>query len=176
MNININFKDLCLLACGVGGALYGIVSNRKLEKVAEKLNRSVDDISAGMACEVAEDIRKAALDKAIDKAVSDRIAVIDQEVRKQAESSINAAVDKAVDDIYATLKDDVSAAAKDAVDKIGTSKVEAQATKEVVRRLNDDINKLLDNYGKELKRNAESYRNGYTRAANDGNAVFHFSI
>lgn len=109
MAINIKFNELGIfgIVIGVAGTIYGVIQANKTDKVARKLDKSIDDLDRRTVVNVQKDIIEKATMNAVERQVSGAVKKAIDEVSEQIRSDCDSMIRKDVDRVYSDLKDSV---------------------------------------------------------------------
>ena len=142
-------------AVGMIGIGYAIGSNSKVAKIAEKLDKSVDELASDIPIE----IDGAVVNRAIEKAVTREV---NRDVRKTMETEVHKQVVGFVNAEYSNIKDTVLSEVTDAAAKIDVNRVKADVEKaakeQALKKFNDNLDDIVGNFKSNLENVTKIYR------------------
>lgn len=139
-----NNKNLIGIGVGLAGLAYGLYSQSKMERVAHKLNVTINDLASNMEVEVPKGIIKAATEQAVNKEVSKvaRDAVID--ISDEITNNVRKQVKDAVDVRFDSLSEKVANELSIQVAKIDTDALSAKVVKKAEEKILAKFDTVLD--------------------------------
>lgn len=155
-----------IIASGIA-AIIGLIANRRSRKVAESINRTIDELSKkDLSSEIAKDFLEEAAKNAVDRYVEKQVADLAREARKDAKQTFNDVIQKEVNAQYSDTKSMVVDALHKKIGEIDISDakreviIEAKRTaagkfrealEEVVRDFRDRLNNTNEIYSQFAK-------------------------
>ena len=156
-NTNFGKDDLGIIGIGVGviGAIIGIIANRRTNKVAKAIGRTVDDLSHR---DIAIDISKELIEREAARRVNEIVDTMAyharQDALKSATTSFNALIKQEINEQYADTRAEVKRALKERVGHIDISDVKkeviADAKEEAAAKFKDQLDDVLDSFNGRL--------------------------
>lgn len=155
-----------LILVAMGGAAYAAWrshdNGKKIDEIAERIDKTVDDISKGVEVSVDEPIIREAVGKAVKKEVKERVAKACDAAVELVNHDIRADVSKAVDNKRESLEDDVEEEIKKQIGEIDISKAKNKVIKEAsdkaASKFDTELNDILGNYKNTLGNVSKIYQ------------------
>lgn len=158
---NINLNDI-ILVLGAAGVAYGIYANHRMQKVSERLDKSVEQLSGSMEIDISDALINEAVDKAVDREVSSGVTSATNKAIKSIESDIHKEVKDAVRAHYDDLKADVSKEMRKQVANIDIQELRKEVVREAKERaaekFNENLDGILEKFNGELDSVSKIYR------------------
>lgn len=153
-NIFTDWKDIAIGALAIFGLGYGLAMHTKLAKVADRLDKSIDDLSKGTEVDIPKEIIDRAVEKAVTVEAKRVVEKATEEALTELKRDIRTNVSTAVDKEYETIKDSVLAQVTKAAGEINVSKVRADVEKAAkaaaMEKFNDNLEDILEKFNDNL--------------------------
>ena len=137
----------------VGAALYSLYRDLK---VVNKVDDAVERIEDSNAIEISDKLVENTVKKVVEKRVKEEVDEVTKEIVKAHADQLKAAVAKEIQSLRDQIREDVIAKTKEQVDKLGTKdlrrEITAELTDRAYRKLDKEINRITENYYKNLNR------------------------
>lgn len=148
------------LACG--SIIWGLYSNLKMNKVANNLKMSVDELANGIdPSKVTDAMMAHAVDKAVSNEFGPRIEKAASKCVKDISDDIKAKVTRCVNEAHDDVHDEVKEALMRKVDDVDISKIRSEVIREAkdkaAQKFDDDLNGVLASYNDELSKVSRIY-------------------
>lgn len=142
---------LIAIALGAVGALIGIIANRKVEKVARTINRTVDELSkTDLGIDIAEEFVEKAAKKQVERQIDRMLPGVKSDALKRAEMAFKAVIESEVNSQYSDTKNSVKRALKDRIGHIDIDDIRREviedAKEEMNSRFKEDLAEAVDKY------------------------------
>lgn len=163
MNGNDFYTILGLSGVVFGGFClgYAVKSKRSIEKIVNKIDTCVEDISTNTDVVIPEFIIKRAVNDAVDREVSKEIKKAANKAVQEIESDISRKVSDAVNRSYHDINDSVKREVKEKVDEIDIldmkEEVIEEAKKEAIKKFDDGLDEILEKFNGDLKNVSRIY-------------------
>ena len=151
-------------ALGVAGyaAWKSHDNGKKIDEIAERIDKTVDDISKGIEVSVDEPIVKEAVQKAVDREVKEQVKTACNTAVELVNHDIRAKVDDAVKEKQETLEEDVEKEIKKQIGEIDITKAKNKIIKEASDKAADkfdsELNDILGHYKGTLSNVSKIYQ------------------
>lgn len=156
-----NWKDVAIAAVGILGLGYGLAMHTKLAKVADRLDKSIDDLSKGTEVDIPKEIIDRAVEKAVTAEAKKVVEKATEEALTELKRDIRTNVSAAVDKEYETIKDTVLEKVTDAAAKIDVAKVRSDVEKAAktaaLDKFNDNLEGILQTFNDNLNNTSRIY-------------------
>ena len=130
----------------LAGGVYLERKSSNLKKTADRIDKIVGDVANKTDIQISDDHVREAIDRAVEKKSADVV----RRVEKSFEDEIKATVKGAVADQEKVVAEKVSNKVNHAIDSMGMETVKKRvlkaATERIRSRMDDDIDKILDDY------------------------------
>lgn len=158
---------------GIAGVGYAIYVTHKMNKLCDKIDRSVDEVSRSTSV----DISKSMVDKAVEKAVDREVgsAVVDATTMavNSIKNDIHSQIKTAVDSEYSTIRETVSTKVSEEVAKIDMKKlsmsVSDKAEAKILSKFDDNLDHILEKFNHELTSISKIYKSISDTMSNNNN-------
>lgn len=145
------------IVIGIAGVAYGLYSQQKMNKVASKLNMTINEIDATMAVDIPKNVVKSAMDQAVTREVSQLVKQTASEISEEVSTNMKSEVTQAINNRFGEVSEQVSTE----VAKINTDALSAKVTKKaeqlVVSKFDSTLDGLVDTFNRDLKRVGKMY-------------------
>ena len=152
----------CGLVVGLVGVGYAVGSRKKLSDVADKLNKSIDEISNDMEVDIPQCVIDKAVNKAVEREVERRVRVASKEAVTKVSTDIHNSVADSVNKAYSDIDRSVKTEIKKQIALIdireARREVIAEAKKTVAEKFESDLDDILENYKDELATVSKIYK------------------
>lgn len=152
----------CGLVVGLIGVGYAIGSRKKLGDVADKLNKSIDELSNDMEVDIPQCVIDKAVNKAVEREVERRVRVASKEAVTKVSTDIHKSIADSVNKAYSDIDRSVKAEIKKQIALIdireARREVIAEAKKTVAEKFESDLDDILENYKDELATVSKIYK------------------
>jgi len=154
-------NSLIGIAIGVVGISYGLYSQSKMNKVAKKIDLSIDSLDTNMNVNIPQIIIDTAINKAVDRGVSSAIdtavttisSEITSNMRKEVKQSISVRFNDISEQISVELADQVSKIDKNTL----SDKVAKKAEQKIIEKLDGVVTDASKTFHTELKNMGKVY-------------------
>lgn len=155
---NLNIIGVAIGLCGLA---YGLYTQVKMEKIAGKLDKTVNELAANTEVTIEESILVKAAEKAVNREVSvlahkaaiSTVCTISSDMRK--------IVQEAVEQEYSNISKSVSDKLADQVSNIDIdvlrTKVTNKAQDKILEKFDGSLDGVLDNFNRELRNVSKIY-------------------
>jgi type VI protein secretion system component VasK len=155
---------LGLLGIGVGliGVGYAIGTHSKMAKISENLDRSIEELASNTPVDIPEDMIKRAADKAVAYEVKQVVKKATDTVVADIKKDIHRQVSDAVETEYSNIRDSVLEALTEEAANIDAKRVRADveraAKDRALKKFDDNLDDILENYKSNLNNVARIYK------------------
>ena len=160
MNKN-NIIDILFGIAGLFGIGYAIGTHTKMAKIAERLDRSIDDLAAGTEIDISETLINKAVEKAAKDEAKRAVETATKEAIEQVKKDIHAKIQQEVEKEYDSIKDSVLKEITVSASKIDTNRVrrdvEEAAKKAALDKFDDNLDDILEKFNKDLDNTSKIY-------------------
>ena len=161
MSKNDTFVGLLGLAVGVLGIGYAIGTHSKMAEVSRKLDRSIDELASKTPVDIPNDMIERAVEKAVAKQVDKAVEKATDQAISEVKRDIHRQVNNAVEHEYSNIKDAVLREVTEEAANIDAKRVRAdveRAAKEhAMKKFDDNLDSILENFGDQLKNTSRIY-------------------
>lgn len=165
MNINIS-SDLAIamigIVAGMLGVGYAIGQKKKLDDISNKVDKSIEELSADIDVDLSDAIIKRAIDRAVERETTFAVRRATDKVIKDIEENIDRQVKNAVDATYSDTRKAVVDETAKKVSQIDIqvlrNEVVKQAKDQVARKFDSNLNGILEDFNRELNHVSKIYR------------------
>lgn len=159
---NESFGSLGGIALVCGAVIWGLYSNFKMNKVANNLKTSVDELANGIdPSQVTDTMLASAVDKAVSNEFGPRIEKAASKCVKDISDDIKAKVTRCVNEAHDDVRGEVKEALMRKVDDVDISKIRSEVIREAkdkaAQKFDDDLNGVLASYNEELGKVSRIY-------------------
>ena len=149
-----------MLTCGA--IIWGLYSNYKMNKIANVLRTSIDELSDDIdSSDISEAMMASAVDKAITRELGPRIEKVAEKSVKAVSDDIKAKVTRCVNEAHDDVRAEVKQVLMQKVDNIDISKIRAEVIREAkdkaAQKFDNDLDGILSNYNEELGKVSRIY-------------------
>lgn len=165
VNISENLKELA--AYGVIAGVIGIVgyvlkAAYNMNNVADKIGKSVDEISNSVHVDVSEAVAVEAVQRAAEKESVGIVARASKEAVNAVRDDIQKEVKEAVNKAYSSVKDDVRRELERKIDALNLDDIKADIIEGMkdaaTEKLDDAMDDILEEFNGNLKNVAKIYK------------------
>lgn len=174
MNKN-NIIDILFGIAGLFGIGYAIGTHTKMAKIAERLDRSIDDLAAGTEIDISETLINKAVEKAAKDEAKRAVETATKEAIEQVKKDIHAKIQQEVEKEYDSIKDSVLKEITVSASKIDTNRVrrdvEEAAKKAALDKFDDNLDDILEKFNDNLTNTSKIYssiRDAITKESTSG--------
>lgn len=174
---------------GCLGVLFGTVAigysmyvNKKMERLADKIDKAVDDLSEDITVDISDNLIEKATDRAVEREVGRSVKIAVASVSKDIRNDIHKEVKSSVQAAYSDIKSNVSKEVERQVGNIDISDVRKEVVEKgkqaALDKLNTSLDDILDKFNQDLhnvSRIYESIANRMTKEKNEKEMVFKIS-
>ena len=128
-------KNTIGVLLGIAGIAYGVYSQSKMNKLAKKLNQTIDDLGDKTSIEVSKDSVDAAIDQAVEREVSIVAHKAAIATSVEISSSIRKEVKQTVDSEFSNLSSKVSDEISTQVANIDKDALTSKVTKKAEQKI-----------------------------------------
>lgn len=154
------------LAASVFGIGYAFGQRKKLNDISEKINKSVDELSANIDVDIKAAVVERAVTKAIERETNLAASRATTNVMNAIESDISSQVRKAVNDTYQDIRKSVVEETAKKVEKIDISALKKEVVEKAKEAAADKFDDSLDSVLEEFKDNLGNVSRIYQSIAN----------
>ena len=162
---------------GVGGLLIGLVgvgyaigSQRKIDDICEKIDKSVDEVSKNVRVDISDNIIDQSVNKAVDREVRREVEDASRTAVKRVKEDMNKEIRSAVKDEYNNIKETVTDKIAKEVSNINmrdlSDDIVEKAKKEVLKKFDGKLDDIADDFKQQLNNTSKIYKsiaNSFTR-------------
>ena len=127
---------------------YAVKSKRNIEKLTNKIDVCIDDISKNVDVVISEFIIKRAVNDAVDREVSKEIKRSSNKAVQEIESDIQRKVSDAINRSYQDINESIKKEVKEKIDRIDIldtkKEVTEEAKKEAIKKVYDELDEILE--------------------------------
>lgn len=169
----MNYKNLGLLGVlfGVGAIGYAVYVTNKMNRLADKLDTTVDDLSKDVELDVSDALVERAVEKAVDREVSISVRNATASVTRDIKSDIRREVKASVDAAYSDIKDGVKKEVERQVGNIDISDIRKEVVEKgkqaALEKLNGSLDEILDKFNTDLHNVSRIYESIASRMTRD---------
>ena len=159
-------NNFFITLAGIGALALSAYAALKATKTAEKINMSIDKIADATPVDISEKVVEAAVAKAADREVHEKVRLIADAAVNDIRSDIDAQVRQTIKDAYGDVKDGVRDKLEEKVGTVNIDRVRNEviekAKKQAAEKFETDLKGVLDIYNNNLRQ----VNNIYTSMAN----------
>lgn len=158
-----NTEKLGVAGIIIGGVaiIYSAFIHSRINKTADIINASIDDVSKNINIDVPQSIVDKAVDKAVEREVNKAVKTISYEVseslRRDIKNKVKAAVDESYSDIKASVSSEVSKDVANIDLKQMRREVKEKASQLVIDKFNENLDSLLQDFNQNLNNVSKIY-------------------
>jgi len=154
MNTNEKILVYAALIAGVVGTGYGVYSGHKADKIARKLDRTLEDLNERTDIQIKQDIVDKAVEEAAKKQASIQVVAATTKCVNEVSADISKQVKAAVADEYMSIKDNVRVEIDKKVQNISVDGIRQEvidtAAAKAAQKFDADLENVLRNYNNQL--------------------------
>lgn len=136
---------------GAIGAVFGIIAVHKMNKVANKVGMSVDDIADNTEVKIAESIVEQAVNKAVEEKAEECVHDAMKRAREDVASTMRVEIKKEIDGIYGDLRGKVTNEIDRQVQNISVRDIEREVASRAEQRALKKFDEAIDGIAKKLE-------------------------
>lgn len=180
----MNQKTLGLLGVlfGLGAIGYATYVNVKMDRLASKLDKTIDDLSGDIKVDVSDALVERAVDRAVEREVGITVRNATATVTREIKADIHKEVKASVQSAYSDIKTSVTKEVERQVGNIDISSIRKEVVEKgkqaAVDKLNSSLDEILNKFNDDLhnvSRIYESIANRMTRDDSKKETVFKIS-
>ena len=161
------------IAIGVVGVGYAIYVSRKMNKICDKIDKSVDDLAKRTDVDIPEALIETAVLKAVDREVGtavknasdNAVRVVTGDIRSQ----VRTAVETKYDDIRVSVSDELAKRVA-SIDMVKFDKeVKEKAEQKILEKFDGNLDELLTKFNRELDNVTKIYKSISDTITNNNN-------
>lgn len=153
-----------LVAFGAFGTIYAICTNKKLDKVCKKLDRTVDDfVDANVDIPVPDSMIEKSIEKAVDVKVNSAVSTAVNKTRDSITSKMSELFKPIIDSKYTDIEKQVSDRINTEVMNMDMEQFKADIRKDARKKLVKKFDGVLDDLVSKFKDSLDSTTNTYDR-------------
>lgn len=159
----ISDKNLGCLGVLVGlvGVGYGLYITNKMNKLAGKIDKTVDELSGDIKVEINDGLVEKALDKAVEREVGITVQRAAASITHEIKDNIRKEVKSSVQSAYANIKSDVTKEVERQVGNINISDIRNEIVEKgkqaAVEKLNSSLDDICDKFNNDLHNVSKIY-------------------
>lgn len=165
MNINIS-SDLAIamigIVAGMLGVGYAIGQKKKLDDISDKVDKSIEELSADIKVDLSDTFIKRAVDRAVDRETAFAVRRAVDKVVKDIEENIDRQVKNAVSVVYSDTRKAVVDETAKKVSQIDIqvlrNEVVKQAKDQVAQKFDGSLNGILEDFNRDLNHVSKIYQ------------------
>ncbi len=136
---------------GAIGAVFGIIAVHKMNKMAKKVGKAVDDIADETEVKISESIVEQAVNKAVEEEAADCVHDAMKRAREDVASTMRVEIKKEIDAIYGDLRGKLTDEVDRQVQNISVRDIEREATSKAEQRAFKRFDEAIDGIAKKLE-------------------------
>lgn len=153
-----------LMAFGAFGTIYSVCTNKKLDKVCEKLNRTVDDfVDANVDIPVPDSMIEKYVEKAVDVKVNSAVSTAVNKTKDSITSKMSKLVKPIIDSKYTDIEKQVSDRINAEVMNMDMKQFKADVRKDARKKLVKKFDGVLDDLVSKFEYSLGSTTSTYDR-------------
>ena len=158
----VSIVELGIVAVGCIGIGYGLKCRKEMKELAEKIDKSIDEIEKGTVVDVSEDIVEKAVDEAVAKKTTDAVnrcvSRIIVDVEKDMHNQVKSAVTKKYEFMEASVTREIEKQIKEIdIDSV-KEKVVEKAKEAASEKFNDSLEDVLNEFKERLNSITKVYK------------------
>lgn len=147
---------------GIAGVGYAIYVTRKMDKICNKIDKSVDDLAKKTDVDIPESLIESAVDKAVDREVGLAVELATSKAVRAVTNDINLQVRNAVEAQYSDIRKSVSEELSNKVANIDMTKLNREVTEKaeqkIIEKFDGNLDELLTKFNRELDNITKIYK------------------
>lgn len=153
-----------LMAFGAFGTIYAVCTNKKLDKVCEKLNRTVDDfVDSDVDIPVPDSMIEKSIEKAVDVKINSAVSTAVNKTRDSITSKMNELIKPIIDSQYTNIEKQVSDRINAEVMNMDMEQFKADIRKDARKKLVKKFDGVLDDLVTKFSDSLDSTTSTYDR-------------
>ena len=154
--------ELGFVAIGCIGIGYGLKCRKEMKELADKIDKSIDEIEKGAVIDVSEDIVEKAVNEAVAKKTTDAVnrcvsrVIVD--VEKDLHNQVKSAVTKKYESMEASVTREIEKQIKDIDIGSVKEKVVEKAKEAASDKFNDSLDDVLNEFKERLNSITKVYK------------------
>lgn len=153
-----------LMAFGAFGTIYAVCTNKKLDKVCEKLNRTVDDfVDSNANIPVPDSMIEKSVEKAVDRKVDAAVATAVNKTKDSITSKMSDLIKPIIDSKYNDIEKQVSDRINTEVMNMDMEQFKADIRKDARKKLVKKFDGVLDDLVTKFSDSLDSTTSTYDR-------------
>ena len=153
--------ELGFVAVGCIGIGYGLKCRNEMKELAEKIDKSIDEIEKGTVIDVSEDIVEKAVNEAVAKKTTDAVNWCVSRVIVDVEKDVHAQVRNAVTKKYESMEASVAHEIEKQVKEIDIDSVKEKVVEKAKEAASEKFNDSLEDVLNEFKERLNSITKVY---------------
>ena len=134
-----NIVNVITIAASICAAAYTYYVSKKVSKVCDCLDTSINNISKDVKVEVSDSIIEEAVKKAADREVAKSVKAVVSDVMDESEDIITREAKKVVDDIRSDLSVTIRGKIEEFIDELDRDEVKQNAVDTLVKKLEKSV-------------------------------------
>lgn len=153
-----------LMAFGAFGTIYAVCTNKKLDKVCEKLNRTVDDfVDSDVDIPVPDSMIEKSIEKAVDVKINSAVSTAVNKTRDSITSKMSELIKPIIDSQYTNIEKQVSDRINAEVMNMDMEQFKADIRKDARKKLVKKFDGVLDDLVTKFSDSLDSTTSTYDR-------------
>lgn len=153
-----------LMAFGAFGTIYAVCTNNKLDKVCEKLNRTVDDfVDSDVDIPVPDSMIEKSIEKAVDVKINSAVSTAVNKTRDSITSKMSELIKPIIDSQYTNIEKQVSDRINAEVMNMDMEQFKADIRKDARKKLVKKFDGVLDDLVTKFSDSLDSTTSTYDR-------------
>lgn len=153
-----------MITFGVFGTIYAFCTNKKLDKVCSKLNKTVDDfVESNADIPVPESMISKSVEKAVDKKVNAAVTTAVNKTKDSITSKMSDLIKPIIDSKYTDIEKQVSDRINAEVMNMDMEEFKADIRKDARKKLVKKFDGVLDDLVSKFSDSLDSTTNTYDR-------------
>lgn len=153
--------ELGILAVGCIGIGYGLKCRKEMNELAEKIDKSIDEIEKGTVIDVSEDIVEKAVNDAVAKKTTDAVNKCVSRIIVDVEKDLHGQVKNAVTKKYESMESSVTREIEKQIKEIDIDGVKDEVIEKAKEAASEKFNDSLDDVLNEFKERLNSITKVY---------------
>lgn len=154
-----------VFVAGIFGVGYAIGTRSKVNRLCEKLDTSIDNLSDDIQVDIPDKMVQRAVEAAVKKEVAAAVKLATDEVIASAERDIRKEVTAEVERQYTTISDGVTTEIATRVARIDEGKLRKEVVEKAKKQIADKFDDKLDDLLEEFNGNLQNVGKIYTSIA-----------
>ena len=157
-NKNLGYLGVLVGLVGVG---YGLYVTNKMNKLAKKIDTTIDELSSDINVEVNDGLVQRSLDRAVEREVSNTVKHAAASVTHEIRDNIRKEVKEKVQSAYSNIKSDVTKEVERQVGNIDITDIRKEIVEKgkqaAVDKLNGSLDEICDKFNNDLHNVSKIY-------------------